>query len=330
LTGIDVARLIRRVAAPYPFILAEFELLAPSYGKYLLARIRTTDNGQYVLKERPGHISLDDWCFHHCIPIDDTAPAVLPRLLLTRDGKPCTQVDEREFELTEWLPGNAKCLQSEEHLLTAAKVLADVHNWLFAVRCENLPRRLQATTNNISYWNERLRRSKTCTAKIEQFLCRAESLLVALPEDTVSLVHGDYHGYNLLWQGERITAVLDWEDAHMNSPLFDIAYLLAHTVFIDWPERMRGQEAWVREAVDSDLVARVLHVYRRRLRYPLSACGLARELITCWNVTLIATVFRALVGVTVDDESMDRARAILEWIATEKNLKPWHAILETP
>lgn len=38
-----------------------------------------------------------------------------------------------------------------------------------------------------------------------------------------SLLHGDYWPGNLLWQGERLMAVLDWEDAALGDPLSDVA-----------------------------------------------------------------------------------------------------------
>ena len=37
------------------------------------------------------------------------------------------------------------------------------------------------------------------------------------------LCHGDYWWGNLLWQGDQIAAVLDWEDAALGDPLSDLA-----------------------------------------------------------------------------------------------------------
>ncbi|MEQ8691366.1 MAG: phosphotransferase, partial [Pseudomonadales bacterium] len=37
------------------------------------------------------------------------------------------------------------------------------------------------------------------------------------------LLHGDYWPENILWQGDRIAAVLDWEDAAIGDPLSDVA-----------------------------------------------------------------------------------------------------------
>jgi len=40
----------------------------------------------------------------------------------------------------------------------------------------------------------------------------------------ISLVHGDYRLGNFLFEGDRITALLDWEMAHLGDPVEDIAW----------------------------------------------------------------------------------------------------------
>ncbi|MBF2754054.1 MAG: phosphotransferase family protein, partial [Gammaproteobacteria bacterium AqS3] len=67
----------------------------------------------------------------------------------------------------------------------------------------------------------------------------------------LSLVHGDYRTGNLLVDGGRITAVLDWEMAHLGDPLEDLAWALSapwHLRCPDWPagtvERERALELW--------------------------------------------------------------------------------------
>jgi aminoglycoside phosphotransferase (APT) family kinase protein len=40
-----------------------------------------------------------------------------------------------------------------------------------------------------------------------------------------SLVHGDYSFHNLLYDGDRLSAVLDWELAHIGHPAEDLGYI---------------------------------------------------------------------------------------------------------
>jgi aminoglycoside phosphotransferase (APT) family kinase protein len=61
----------------------------------------------------------------------------------------------------------------------------------------------------------------------------------------VVLVQGDTGPGNFLYQGGRVTAVLDWELAHWGDPMDDIAWLSLRTVqdtFTHFPDRIREYE----------------------------------------------------------------------------------------
>lgn len=79
-----------------------------------------------------------------------------------------------------------------------------------------------------------------------------------LPEARrISLVHGDYRAGNMLFDGDRISAVLDWEFAMLGDPLYDLGWvcspsnstgsrlvcmLLPQRDFLRWYERHSGTE----------------------------------------------------------------------------------------
>lgn len=48
-------------------------------------------------------------------------------------------------------------------------------------------------------------------------------------DTAVALIHRDYHGGNVLWDGATLTAVLDWPLAAIGSPHYDEAYAHADT-----------------------------------------------------------------------------------------------------
>ena len=59
--------------------------------------------------------------------------------------------------------------------------------------------------------------------------CRRITLLFdrasrILENDKSCLLHGDLGGHNVFSDGERITAIIDWEDCLCGDPVFDIAY----------------------------------------------------------------------------------------------------------
>lgn len=53
-----------------------------------------------------------------------------------------------------------------------------------------------------------------------------DALEASIPDDTIepALVHGDFHGGNVLWDGTKVTAVLDWPLATRASRWWDEAY----------------------------------------------------------------------------------------------------------
>ncbi|MDQ6921481.1 MAG: phosphotransferase, partial [Candidatus Dormibacteraeota bacterium] len=54
----------------------------------------------------------------------------------------------------------------------------------------------------------------------------AQCLLASVPpERSPVLVHGDYHYGNMLFDGHRVVALLDWEIAQLGQPLLDLACL---------------------------------------------------------------------------------------------------------
>jgi aminoglycoside phosphotransferase (APT) family kinase protein len=62
-------------------------------------------------------------------------------------------------------------------------------------------------------------------AALDEELIR-DTLEAARPfpqHNPLALLHGDYWPGNILWQGERLAAVIDWEDAALGDPLADLA-----------------------------------------------------------------------------------------------------------
>ena len=57
-------------------------------------------------------------------------------------------------------------------------------------------------------------------------LCRIVAQLAAQCPEERHLVHGDFGSYNVLTDGQHVTAVIDWDRALFGDPLYDVANLL--------------------------------------------------------------------------------------------------------
>ncbi len=55
-----------------------------------------------------------------------------------------------------------------------------------------------------------------------------------------ALLHGDYWPGNLLWQGDQLVGVIDWEDAALGDPLADLAIARLDLAWIIGPEAMHA------------------------------------------------------------------------------------------
>jgi aminoglycoside phosphotransferase (APT) family kinase protein len=54
------------------------------------------------------------------------------------------------------------------------------------------------------------------------------------------LVHGDFWPGNILWQGDRLAAILDWETACLGDPLADLGNARLEILFFFGPEAMQA------------------------------------------------------------------------------------------
>jgi aminoglycoside phosphotransferase (APT) family kinase protein len=124
-------------------------------------------------------------------------------------------------------------------------LLAEVHraDWRALGIAEMLPDPgEQAARAELDRWEAILRRDQ-----LEEFP-ELELAIVVLREtapvsERTVLVHADYKPGNLLLQGDRVTALLDWELAHLGDPLEDLGWITQplraaeHTIAGTWEAR---------------------------------------------------------------------------------------------
>lgn len=77
----------------------------------------------------------------------------------------------------------------------------------------------------ISGWRERLAAVPGAQATFEAGCARLGELVGACPERR-ALVHGDLLAGNVLVDGDKVTAVLDWGNSMAGDPLYDLAWLI--------------------------------------------------------------------------------------------------------
>ena len=94
--------------------------------------------------------------------------------------------------------------------------------------------------------------------------------LVSVASNGIVLTHHDFWFGNTLWSDERLTGIVDWDDAQIDDPGFDVGYA-------------RGD---VPLTIDGDAPARLLAGYEAR-RGPLEA-------VPFWDLVSVLPAFRWL------------------------------------
>jgi aminoglycoside phosphotransferase (APT) family kinase protein len=92
----------------------------------------------------------------------------------------------------------------------------------------------------------------------------------------VVLVQGDTGPGNFMYEGGHVTAIVDWELAHLGDPMDDIAWLSLRSVqepFTHLPDRLREYEELSGHEVDDDRV----HYYRVMAEAKLLVMGHGRD-----------------------------------------------------
>lgn len=114
----------------------------------------------------------------------------------------------------------------------------------------------QASRRNLQEWHAAWLGFRRQPSPAEVFLLAWLAANVPANERRPSLVHSDFTPHNCLWDGDHLTAVLDWEGAHFGDPAEDIAYIKPHIAArMDWEEWLAHYRASGGLAVDAASIA---------------------------------------------------------------------------
>ena len=141
----------------------------------------------------------------------------------------------RAFFATEWVPGTASLDllgrgSGDAQARAIALGLADVAAALHIVPAGDPPPELglpvdhaRAVTAQLDEWEDRFLRQRMEPLPL---MTHAFGWLRANvpPATRVSYVHGDFRLGNVLYDDDRVTAMLDWEMVHLGDPLEDLAW----------------------------------------------------------------------------------------------------------
>lgn len=163
------------------------------------------------------------------------APCDIPRIVPTLTGATHAIASGRVHHLFVVARGELgpRYLGTGDHAQMRAAMtrLAQLHRALAAVRCDPGEPWLRA----------RLMRIRTGPPGLAEM--RARIHLVLPPSDTTQWIHGDYHLGNLLWTGDEVTGIVDFDDVARGS-----AALEAGMALYALARQPSGEDAFVFDA----------------------------------------------------------------------------------
>jgi homoserine kinase type II len=222
--------------------------------------ILETMHGLYFLKRRhpdlrnPTLICAQHALNRHLLQSGFPTPAILP----TKNGETLLVLEDEYFEIQEYIEGSPYQDTNEAHLQAAAVVLglyhACTHGFIPRPHCDlgvlYSPAIVHDSLTSLTDLCE-LERDQALTPVLKQLESHAAELAVHFAgyNDLPCLViHGDYHAGNLVFQGDRIVGVLDFDKACWQPRIVELAEALiyfaspypghlkhvAYRGFLDW------------------------------------------------------------------------------------------------
>jgi aminoglycoside phosphotransferase (APT) family kinase protein len=171
----------------------------------------------------------------YCAVFADGVMPVPEPIVLEESPGPLT----RPFSVMARVPvGQASPAALDEHAMTPVKAHLGERKWTLLGRlARKTPNELgvdafmevpqHAAARELAYWANVIRTDALHPQPIAQAAIRWLEGRMPPPPDRLTLVHGDYRTGNFMFtETGDITAVLDWEMAHIGDPLEDLAWSL--------------------------------------------------------------------------------------------------------
>ena len=240
LSGAEIiAEVIRRhydlgdVAVPQPLEAAHQRrhrklVVVTGVGRFL---VKTYKRDPVVLDALRFQHRLSDHLVKHGLPV-----AAIQR---ARDGKGIVEVNDWAMELQQFVDG-ASMQVNTQTLTASAQALGEFHRVCRDLPCPPRDARMwrfsEVPRTAFQRLFEAARQERNDAVIMDQcnrialFLHEAAQELSINKRDPfeTGLIHGDWHGGNLLFQGERLVAILDLEFAGDGCYLEDIAYAMSN------------------------------------------------------------------------------------------------------
>lgn len=182
-----------------------------------------------------------------------------------------------EFDYTKLPPGSERDALDEDFLRELARIHALPAERFVAAGIEPPPSPEACVLHDLALWERAYRRALVRPVPLVEFAVRwLKRNLPAAPE-RLSLVQGDTGPGQFLFAGSRVTAIIDWEFAHLGDPILDLAQIRTRDFYnpgIDLGRWLARYEALSGHAIDRRKLA--YYTVKSMLITPLALSGMVQ------------------------------------------------------
>ncbi len=154
-----------------------------------------------------------------------------PRLIAARSGETAVEVDGRIFEVSSFIDGDEFNPDRPAHLVGAGTILARYHAAVADFPDPPPGQGPRYNPSSLSGLVERIMQRDLMgdlTEPLNWYDRRAADLRRALPDEAYAqlphlLIHGDVHRDNLIFRGDTVAALIDFDQVTVDARLVDLA-----------------------------------------------------------------------------------------------------------
>jgi len=213
---------------------------------------------RYLLKQWPRYCRSDEE-LRFVLAVQDCAReggVPVPPILVTKEGRRVFDWRDRRFSLQHFV-GRSYDPERPMQILSCAETLGQYHRAVADAQIDgdgwgivSLSRHhldvLSEAVAERQLSEDDKRRVRQVIVQLYEMLTIAEGQMESLGWADLDAipVHGDYHQFNCRFKGDRVAAIIDFDNSRLEPRIYDIAYALDMMLGLDWRREPEKEYLW--------------------------------------------------------------------------------------
>ena len=262
----DRVELIKSVSELYGLLLTDNKNVSFKSTKRFFALL-SCDGEKYLCKEWPSYRKNENQVAEclHIMDIAEKGGVPLSPFLPTKQGERSFLWKKKRLSLQKFVGERTCDITNLEQVQEFAKTLGKFHKavWNHNLKGESWDL-ISMSFNYLNYLEETVNKRPSSQKQqkiileivngLKKDLIFAENIMEQLGWNQLSLIsaHGDYHHHNVRYSGNKLVAIVDFDQARPEPRLYDIAYAFGHLYGTYWPSENDSSGFWTKAGILSE------------------------------------------------------------------------------